>query len=206
MFSSCLHDSLNWSDYVVVNSARFIYRVSHYSALTFASISVSVPANCTHSHYYWLTCDSCDENLIFRIKMQKIKRSFEAVREIMWLGFSVLGASYCVVDPAVGDLRSSSVSEDTVLHALHTRVFPQVPEGRLVLFHIYGWHTNNTDKWRNKWSKCGALIVSDQLDTLEHLQLSVIEKSDGSAPQCSIDSTSQRFHCVLEIKTAGCKL
>lgn len=71
----------------------------------------------------------------------------------MWLGFSVLGASYCVVDPAVGDLRSSSVSEDTVLHALHTRVFPQVPEGRLVLFHIYGWHTNKRQVEKKKMIK-----------------------------------------------------
>lgn len=45
-------------------------------------------------------------------------------------------ASYCVVDPAVGDLRSSSVSENAVLHALHARIFSQVPERWLVLFHL----------------------------------------------------------------------
>ena len=49
---------------------------------------------------------------------------------------SVCGASYWVVGPAVGNLRSSSVPENTVLHALHTWVFPQVPKRGLVLFHL----------------------------------------------------------------------
>lgn len=46
------------------------------------------------------------------------------------------GASYCVVDPAVGDLRSSSISENAVLHALDTWIFPQVPKGWFVFFHL----------------------------------------------------------------------
>lgn len=46
------------------------------------------------------------------------------------------GASYHVVDPAVGDLRSSSISENAVLHTLDTRIFPQVPEGWFVFFHL----------------------------------------------------------------------
>lgn len=48
----------------------------------------------------------------------------------------VCGASYCMVDPAVGDLWSSSVSENAILHALYTRVLPQVAKGWLVLFHL----------------------------------------------------------------------
>ncbi len=54
----------------------------------------------------------------------------------MYVCVCVCGASYCVVDPAVGDLRSSSVSENAVLHTLYTRVFPQVTKGWLILFHL----------------------------------------------------------------------
>lgn len=45
--------------------------------------------------------------------------------------------TYWVVDPAVGDLWPPSVSENAVLHTLHTRVLPHLTEGRFVVLHLY---------------------------------------------------------------------
>lgn len=178
-----------------MNSAHFIFRISHWSALAFASICVNVSSNCTQGHYYKLIPE-WNQNFselffLYQIwKLKSISRPWVVpalVSNRRFCSFTVLeichtlhvlyaqlyvGASYCVVDPAVGDLRSPSVSEDAVLHALHTWVFPQVPEGRLVLFHIYGWHTQkeetgwgkmiNKELWLFKisltlWNICSSL-------------------------------------------------
>lgn len=49
-----------------------------------------------------------------------------------WTG----GTSYRVVAPAVGHLWPSPVSQDTVLHALHTGIFPQVPKWWFIFFDL----------------------------------------------------------------------
>lgn len=67
-----------------------------------------------------------------------------------------------MVDPAVGDLRSSSVSEDTVLHALHTWVFPHIPKGWFVFFDLCT--CNEEKKKKKKKGVCGGGLLSLQTD------------------------------------------
>lgn len=113
----------------------------------------------------------------------------------------VHGASYCVVDPAVGDLRSSSVSENAVLHALHARVFPQVPKRRFVFLYLCTHKQKAGTKRISVWSNRRALVVLyDYFKGSGRLDQMAVPHSTH------IHNNSPRSHGALQIKTAGCKL